>query len=198
VSQVRATEGIVDVWHADLTAAQNRFDDLLCAQEHERARQMLSERKRQLWIGSRAVLRALLGRYLDRDPRELRFTLGPHGKPALHQEAAEGADPPDLRFNLSHSGDLVLVAVTAGREVGVDIEHARERYTASFLRAWVAREAAVKCHGTGLGAPHADAFAAGLWSTGLDAGDGAVAAVAVQGGEECQLRCWQVPALSST
>ena len=67
-----------------------------------RAARILSERNRTLWIRSRGVLRALLGRYLERDPRELRFVLGPHGKPALGREGMDAGE--DLRFNLSHSG----------------------------------------------------------------------------------------------
>jgi 4'-phosphopantetheinyl transferase len=189
VSQVRATEGIVDVWHADLAAAQNRFDDLLCAQEHERARQMLSERSRVRWTRSRGILRALLGRYLDCDPRTLRFVLGPHGKPALHREEVRWGT--DLRFNLSHSGEILLLAVTATREIGVDIERAHPRYTPELLRAWTLREAAVKCLGTGLASAPANP-AAGLWSTELPVEPAATAAVAVEGGRpELAFREWR-------
>jgi hypothetical protein len=97
---------------------------------------------------------------------------------------------------LSHSGTLALYAITAECEVGVDIERARERYTLEFLRAWVAREAAGKCRGTGLGrgtglaksrgATHPDA----LWTAELDVGPDAAGAVAVEGGP-CELRCWE-------
>ena len=135
------------------------------------------ERNRVLWARSRGVLRALLGRYLDRDPRKLRFVLGPHGKPAL---LFEGPGPAtDLRFNLSHSGCLALYAVTVGRNVGIDVETPRRRVdelavaervlgseqaqrlagfksdarAREFLRAWVAHEAVVKCLGLGLATP---------------------------------------------
>ena len=176
---VRATPGVVHVWRADLGAmANDGLSDLLCAEERERAVRILGERNRALWLRSRGVLRALLGRYLDRDPHELRFELAQHGKPALREGTGSALG---LRFNLSHSGELMLVAVTAGREVGVDIEcvrrdHARspidepaiaarmlgleqarrlegldpETRKAEFLRAWTMREATVKCLGTGL------------------------------------------------
>jgi phosphopantetheinyl transferase len=186
----RARKGSIHVWRADLIAVGDELEDLLCADELARAARIVPERNRVLWARSRGVLRALLARYLDRDPRELRFVLGPHGKPALYGGAGSKTD---LRFNLSHSGGLALVAVTAGREVGVDIECARERYTAEFLRAWVAREAAVKCLGTGLAltqvAPDTDPTA-GLWSAELPIDPGATAAIAVEGGEKCELRCW--------
>src|ERR1035441_3787519 len=188
---VRGTEGRVDVWRADLAAVGDELEDLLCAEELARAARIVRERERVLWARARGVLRALLGRYLGRDLRTLEFVLGPHGKPALLRggwepgpdAAAAGAAGPDLRFNLSHSGTLALYAVTAGREVGVDIECARERYTAGFLRAWVAREAAVKCRGSGLAVPlEGSLLQDDLWSTQLDVGRQASAAVSVEGG----------------
>jgi phosphopantetheinyl transferase len=187
---------VVDVWRADLAATPEELGELLCAEERERAAQIVQERDRVLWARSRGVLRALLGRYLDRDPRMLRFVLGPHGKPALLPEGpTPGADlgptpAADLRFNLSHSGTIALYAVTAGREVGVDIECARERYTAEFLRAWVAREATVKCRGSGLLTPRGDLPAVESWTAEPDVGSQAASAVAVEG-RRCKLDYWE-------
>jgi 4'-phosphopantetheinyl transferase len=176
---------VVDVWRVDLAAASDGLIELLCAEELERAAQIVKERDRVLWARSRGVLRALLGRYLDRDPRALRFVLGAHGKPALSPEGP--APAVDLRFNLSHSGTIALYAVSTGREVGVDIECARERYTAEFLRAWVAREAAGKCRGTGLAKP-SRSITAEPWTAELDAGPQAAAAVSAEVGR-CELDC---------
>ena len=190
--------GTIDVWRADLTAVEEELEELLCAEERARAARIVRERDRVLWARSRGVLRALLGHYLDRDPRTLDFTLGAHGKPALLREET-GPEPSaaaDLRFNLSHSGTLALYAITAECEVGVDIERARERYTLEFLRAWVAREAAGKCRGTGLGRGTGLAKSRGapsqeeLWTAELDVGPDAAGAVAVEGGP-CELRCWE-------
>lgn len=148
-----------------------------------------------MWTRSRGALRVLLARYLDADPRELRFVLGDHGKPRLESEQPEtwregGSGPDeDLRFNLSHSGELMLLAVTEGREVGVDVERGRARYTAEFLRAWTTREATVKCLGSGLvSAPIAREDAPEeLWTAELDIGPRAFAAIAVEGAEACEL-----------
>jgi len=177
---MRATAGSVHIWQADLTAIEDDLEDLLCEDERARAARIVSARRRALWTRSRGVLRALLGRYLDRDPLDLCFALGPHGKPTLLQEG-------DLRFNLSHSGCLALIAVTAGREVGVDVECARARYTAEFLDAWVAREAVVKCLGLGLGLPLEGPPPADLWTASIDVGPRAAAAVTVASGP-CELR----------
>ncbi len=183
---MRKTEGSVHVWRADLAADGDRLEGLLCPEEIARADQIVPRRRRAMWIRSRGVLRMLLARYVGADPRELRFVLGPHGKPALHRETPGEAT--DLRFNLSHSGNLALLAVSTGREVGVDIERARGRHTAELLRAWVAREATGKCLGTGLTTPPESSQPDDLWSAQLDVGPQAAAAVAVEGGP-CELRC---------
>jgi len=118
------------------------------------------------------ALREVLARYLDEDPAEIELREGPHGKPAL-------ADPSSpLRFNLSHSGDLALVAVTQGREVGVDIQKIKPHRDIAFYKAWARREAVVKCVGTGLlAALPSDPVAV----TALNAGFGYAAALAVAG-----------------
>jgi hypothetical protein len=183
--------GVVDLWQVDLGAVESDgLQDLLSVGEHERAKRILSQRQRVRWAHSRGVLRELLSRYLDCDARELRFELGAHGKPALRDEPTAGIRSGDgLGFNLSHSGSLMLVAVTAGQEVGVDIERARERYTAEFLRAWTMREAATKCRGLALAAPAPISPEADLWTIELDLSPRAVAALAVKGGRH-ELRCW--------
>ena len=202
--RLRARVGVLEVWRVDLSrVAEEELRELLCAQESARAAQIGDARRRALWVRSRGVLRLLLARYLDGDPRALRFAYGAQGKPALRERApracggaagtgarARAGGRADVRFNLSHSRELMLVAVTAGREVGVDVEHARERHTAEFLRAWTLREASAKCLGTGLAAePLAGGSArAGLWTSELDVGARASAAIAVAGGEECELR----------
>jgi 4'-phosphopantetheinyl transferase len=191
--------GVVDVWRVDLSrASEDGLAELLCARERARAARIVDARRRALWVRSRGVLRALLARCLDADPRALRFEYGEHGKPALGERAVYANGPgaePDLRFNLSHSGERLLVALTAGREVGVDVERARGRHTAEFLRAWTAREARVKCLGAGLGAAPVvgeapivgEGAPEGMWTTELDVGPWAFAALAAAGREECEL-----------
>jgi 4'-phosphopantetheinyl transferase len=210
----RASEGVVHVWRADLAAAADGLEDLLNRDERERAARIVRACDRLRWARSRGVLRALLGRYLDRDPRQLRFVSGTQGKPGLD---AETQPDTDLRFNSSHSGALALYVVTVGHEVGVDIEVARRqvdevavaarvlgREQAShlarldpqarrreFLRAWVAHEAAVKCRGTGLTAPSQRPLAGELWTAELDLGPRAAAAMAVDGRGWCDLVLWE-------
>jgi len=164
----------IHVWRIDLAAGSCAQADtaLLSPDEHERAGRLLCERKRARFIAGRSALRSLLGRYLDEAPQALVFRYGPHGKPAL----ARGASDAVLTFNFSHSKDLALLAVAAGREVGIDIEHLHrdisvdsfarhilceneaaalqrlpaERHKQALLTAWTRKEAYVKALGVGL------------------------------------------------
>lgn len=191
---------LVEVWRIDLDAVGESALDALDAPERARAAGIVDERKRALWIRSRGALRMLLGRYLKCDPRGLFFQVGPYGKPA---PAGRTGEARRLRFNLSHSGPLMLLAVSAEREVGVDVELTRlrtERYTVDFLREWTRREAAAKCVGTGLAAaldePALSLASAGggqasakLWTAEVDVGPHAVAALALEGEQEPEVRC---------
>ncbi len=86
----RACAGVVEVWRADLTAASDELQELLCSEETERAQRIVRAGARTLWARSRGLLRALLGRYLERDPRQLRFEVGAHGKPKLAHDEPSG------------------------------------------------------------------------------------------------------------
>jgi 4'-phosphopantetheinyl transferase len=139
---------------------------MLTADELLRAGAKAAEEGRKRAVVTRAAVRALLARYLDAAPDELAFAAGAHGKPRLDPDGP-------LRFNLSHSGELAMIALARDTEVGIDVEQVRpradftrvarrvfteaEREAAAdsdlaFYRHWVAKEAFVKATGRGLGA----------------------------------------------
>ena len=94
-------------------------------------------RERRRFARCRAALREILGRLLDEPADSLRFRAAAVGKPEL--DRGPGVVEP-LRFNVSHSAELAIIAVCRGREVGVDIERLRpiteaERIVASFFTA---------------------------------------------------------------
>jgi 4'-phosphopantetheinyl transferase len=163
----------VHVWLAGLDVARQP-DDLapLSAEERRRAARFHFERDRRRFTAARSCLRRLLGAYLGVSPAAIAFGAGPQGKPHL-------AGPPaasGLRFNLSHAGDLALIAVTREREVGADVECIRpvadlarlaascfspaeraqllalqpDDRLAAFFRGWTRKEAYLKARGIGL------------------------------------------------
>jgi 4'-phosphopantetheinyl transferase len=162
--------GEVHVYLADLTRPADT--GVLDEVENSRAARFAFDADRRRYAAAHAVLRHILARYLACAPAEVRYAFGPQGKPAL----AGGAG---LEFNMSHSGDLALYAVTRGRAVGVDIERVRlqvgrelagagfltpsetqallalpdvERPRA-FFTVWTRKEACLKATGKGLSAP---------------------------------------------
>ena len=146
--------------------------DTLTPDERERAGRFHFERHRQQFVIARGALRSVLGRYLDRPPGQLRFAYSAFGKPEVEGEEGGGC----LRFNLSHAEGVALIALTRGREVGVDVEVVREEFpgmeiaegyfsarevgtlrslpeeawAAAFFLYWTRKEAYIKALGEGL------------------------------------------------
>jgi 4'-phosphopantetheinyl transferase len=111
----------VHVWRASLTQPQDRLQhwrETLAQDEIERARRFHFERDRGHFIAARGILRQILGRYLNTEPHRLNFNYTYYGKPSLTDDS--GGE--ELRFNLSHAGELALYAVSHSRELGVDVE----------------------------------------------------------------------------
>src|SRR3989449_1506724 len=92
----------------------------LSPDERTRSARFQFERDQQRFIVARGVLRDLLGRYLQTQPRHIRFAYNAFGKPDLSPEFASR-----LKFNLSHSAGLALIAIATASNVGVDLEYIR-------------------------------------------------------------------------
>jgi 4'-phosphopantetheinyl transferase len=108
------------VWRVRLDApeAVEQLWSILSPEEQVRARRFHAERHRRRFAVAHGALRQILSAYLDQAPESIAFTTGPNGKPALTEDRLGRR----LEFNLSHSGDLALVAVAWDRPVGVDLE----------------------------------------------------------------------------
>jgi 4'-phosphopantetheinyl transferase len=171
--------GTLDVWSIDLRAPQGEAE-ILDPLERARAARFVIDAPRLQFSRARAGLRRILGRSLGRDPREIAFEIGRHGRPSLPAALATSASG-TVDFNLSHSGELALVAVAfpgsaRAVQLGVDVEEERgnrpfdrlaERFFAppevaqyrvfpaaervsAFYRGWTRKEAYLKAWGTGL------------------------------------------------
>lgn len=168
-------QGELHLWLLDTTRS-SRLSPLgwssLPQDERERAESITHDRARESFVLGKLLLRTLLGRELGAPPDTLAFRVGAHGKPELADPAQSG-----LRFNLSHSGRFVLLAMSRDWELGVDIEDRSERgaqlkildrfFTASekawilaasdeseqtlrFFKTWCRKEAFIKATGNGI------------------------------------------------
>jgi 4'-phosphopantetheinyl transferase len=164
--------GAVHVWRISLDQPDEtleRFRRTLEPEELDRASRFHFEKHRRHFVVARGFLRSVVARYLDTQPESLRFAYGAYGKPALASEHV-------LRFNLSHSHEVALLAVALDAELGVDVEHIRadfasediarrffshaeveafnalprEEQVAAFFRCWTRKEAYIKAIGKGL------------------------------------------------
>ncbi|GAA1313821.1 4'-phosphopantetheinyl transferase family protein [Saccharothrix xinjiangensis] len=146
----RPVDGLTGLLDADERARLARFRDRGALLRH---------------VTGRALARVLLGRELGASPAGVRLTAScercgcANGKPRL-------AEPRGVHFSVSHSGDRVVVALSRGADVGVDVEEtgpvdpraaelAGCPAGAGFHLAWARKEAVLKATGHGLSVPPA-------------------------------------------
>lgn len=207
-TQPRLLPGEIHLWRASLTERERvqECSNVLSTDELIRAGRFTFDEDRTHFIIAHAALRTVLARYISGEARDLKFSIGEYGKPQLQQTFT------DVRFNLSHTDGLALIAVSRGREVGVDVERVDDgiefeqiadhyfepsetwdlRITPSeeratrFFDVWTRKEAALKASGTGLGAVPDSRFCV----RNLSPAAGYAGAVASEG-EDWRLACWE-------
>jgi len=169
-------KGAIHVWQIS-TALEPGFTGelrkIMSPEECERAGRFFFERDRRAFSVCRGLLRILLGLYTQEPASGIEFTFGPQGKPALKTPTS------DVRFNVSHSGELAMLAFALGRDIGLDVEIKRsdvdfadlarssfspaERFAVTALPAheqarlfyeyWTCKEACIKADGRGMSVP---------------------------------------------
>jgi 4'-phosphopantetheinyl transferase len=153
-----------------------RYRALLSEDERRREERFHFEKDRRRHVITRALVRTTLSRYARVSPPDWSFRVNAYGKPEV---ANEGSDAADISFNVSHTEDLVALAVTSRLAVGVDAEAVRRRpaaidvarrwFTApeaialaqlpaqsrdeAFFQYWTLKESYVKARGMGLSIP---------------------------------------------
>ena len=168
----------VHVWLALVGSPSRHISalaDILSVEERQKAERFHFQADRERHIVGRALAQIAIGRLLDRSPESLAFCYNDFGKPHLSDDPIKRA----LQFNISHSGEVVLVALTTNRRIGVDVERVRSdlnidgiarrffslrewthlaalpvdlRYDA-FFRCWTQKEAFIKARGEGFSLP---------------------------------------------
>jgi 4'-phosphopantetheinyl transferase len=165
----------VQVWETSLDLPPGTIqmlEPVVAPSELDRASRFHFARDRNRFIAGRGFMRMVLGNYLGAKPGALEFIYNRRGKPALGGDHSAAG----LHFNLSHSEDLALLAISPAGAIGVDVEHvrpmeevdvlvkrffspgeiaafqtvpAREKFPA-FFRLWTRKEAFLKATGEGI------------------------------------------------
>jgi 4'-phosphopantetheinyl transferase len=167
----------VHVWRARVSHCENCLDELaalLTPEERRRAARFHFAIDRQRCILGRALARLVLAHHLQRPSSELIFAYNAFDKPRL-----AGSPQRLLEFNISHSGEWLLIALACGRALGVDVERMRadmatadiaarffssaeclalaslpaQMQCAAFFDCWTRKEAYLKARGDGLSLP---------------------------------------------
>ncbi len=184
--ELHLPEGEIHIWRAHLDVAAEPLDQLKNTLDHDekaRAQRFRFSRDRDHFIACRGVLRELLGGYLRVSPVAIEFSYAAYGKPAYRSR--DSGSP--VRFNLSHSRDLAVLAFCRNCEIGIDLESIQTefggeeiavRYFSApelaelralpeavkpevFFLCWTRKEAYLKARGLGLQVP-LDSFSVSL------------------------------------
>jgi 4'-phosphopantetheinyl transferase len=166
----------IDIWRVCLKRdplSVGTLFETLSPDERQKANKFHFARDRDHFVVARGSLRKILGWYINVSPSQISFFYNKYGKPFLVQENQS------FQFNISHSNDLAVIAVTSGREVGLDIEFVNENLdvlstvqsvfseteisafkalppnlrTGAFFRGWTRKEAYIKALGKGFSYP---------------------------------------------
>jgi 4'-phosphopantetheinyl transferase len=156
----------------------DRLWQFLSEDERSRSDRFKKEYLKRNFIAARGNLRIILAQWLNCEPREIYFQYGDRGKPYL-QTSQTTRNSQEIYFNLAHSQNMAIYAVSRDRDVGIDLEFMnpkcdfegiakryflpseqqviqylgdRDRNLAiqAFYRAWTLKEAYGKATGAGI------------------------------------------------
>jgi 4'-phosphopantetheinyl transferase len=164
--------GHVIAWIAQVSKARDSLiflEPCLDGRDRERAARFRFSEDRERFVLGRGLLRKCLGRCLRQTPETIELAYTDRGRPILPRDET-------VQFSISHTHDLVAIAVTAGARVGIDLEYVqthpdllelaqqifseedmqafqalpRGEMRTAFFRAWTRKEAYLKARGEGI------------------------------------------------
>jgi len=170
--------GELHIWRYGLELSSEHAQNagpLLSPEELQRAARFHFPIHRDRYIAGRSQLREILGSYLQIAPASIDFAYSEFGKPAV----ATAQNPASIAFNVSHSEDLCVLAVSRIQPLGIDVERIRGDFGGeevaqanfapaefrellslpadirpqAFFNCWTRKEAYVKALGAGLQIP---------------------------------------------
>lgn len=162
--------GEVHIWYFWLDQWRTKTKELkslLSPEEIIRGERYVIPDRENDFIINKGLERLLLSQYLNKRPEEIIFSTSETGKPFILDT--------ELQYNISHSKDLLLCAISADAHLGVDIQHIYEikpldriikkvlspteiqlieaipssEYLDHFFTIWAAKEALLKASGEG-------------------------------------------------
>lgn len=174
-----ASDASIDVWFACYQEISDpslhaEYRSLLTDEERAKEFRFYFPDDQRRYLVTRALVRLVLSRYLDVDPRDWRFANNRYGRPSIANLNSD-----DLCFNISHTRGLIALGITHRRELGIDVENVRtrqvsldiadrffaatevaelatipvERQQDRFFEYWTFKESYIKARGMGLSIP---------------------------------------------
>lgn len=112
----------IHLWSVDPKRIQQpellrAYSRLLAPEETTKQQRFRFEKDRHSALITRAFVRDLLSRYADVPPADWKFVKGEKDKPEI-------VNPPlPLRFNISHTDNMIICAVMLNDDIGCDVEN---------------------------------------------------------------------------
>lgn len=165
----------VYIWYFNIDDFSNEkmyYAHLLSAEEIAKFGRFKFPKDQKIHIFSRGLLRVLSGYYLGQSPKDISFKYGEYGKPDYNFVSP-------VKFNVSHSGNFIVLAFVKDTQIGVDVEKIKTNFDTlriaenffstkeiealracseneramAFYRCWTRKEAFIKAKGSGLSFP---------------------------------------------
>lgn len=163
----------IHIWYSQVPSVPPNISSL-AADEIRKANKFVRPVDQRRHLATRAMVRELLSQYYPLEPAMWRFVTNDFGKPTI-----DATITADLYFNVSHTSEVIVCAITSFPEIGIDVEDripndlhevsqhffakseidwlnespndqaARERFTTI----WTMKEAYIKAVGKGLSIP---------------------------------------------
>ena len=181
IQAISLTPGEIHLWLAFYDEINDErllsaYRQLLSDAEREQEPRFYFARDRRRYLVTRALVRTVLSRYGAIQPEEWIFSANAYGRPDIANEQAKDAG---LSFNISHTHSLIVLGITKGRALGVDVENFQARTPAidiadhyftpqevaalaavppsqqhyRFFEYWTFKESYIKARGMGLSLP---------------------------------------------
>ena len=153
-----------------------RYTSLLTDDERQKQQRYIFEKDQHNALITRAFVRDLLSHYCNIKPENWQFFKGEYGKPEVLSA------PIPIRFNVSHTKNMIICAVTLEHDIGCDVEDTSKKLqvrdiakrffskqetkalyslpeneqNSRFFNYWTLKESYIKAWGQGLAIPLAD------------------------------------------